>query len=107
MQIYGYQNQEFTGHLIPIHIRESITEFSALGLSQSKAKHLRLGLEPFFSLVPRATIQLPVNGDPLQLLFAVIVALHALEKHLLTLCPTGSSSTVRLTWKALLHHPLL
>ncbi|NLK06251.1 MAG: ATP-binding protein [Spirochaetales bacterium] len=87
MQIYGYQNQEFTGHLIPIHIRESITEFNTLGLSQSKAKHLRLGLEPFFSLVPRATIQLPANGDPMHLLFAVIVALHALEKQLLTLCP--------------------
>jgi magnesium chelatase family protein len=87
MQIYGYQNQGFTGHLIPIHLKRSTTGFSSLGLSQTKAKQLRMGLEPFFSPIPRTTIQLQKGGDPLQLLFAIIVALHALDKHILPLCP--------------------
>lgn len=87
MQIYGYQNQDFVGHLIPIQIRQSTTGFCLLGLPQAKAKHLRLGLEPFFSPMPRAIIQLPKHGEPWQLLFSVNVALHALEKHLTSLCP--------------------
>jgi len=87
MQIYGYQNQDFNGHLIPIHLRQVSTTFCALGLSQAKAKQLRLGLGAFFSPIPRSTIQLQMEADPLQLLFAVIVALHALEKHILPLCP--------------------
>ena len=80
MNIFGYQHVDFQEKLILVEVVRSQYSFTIIGLHNTRRLVLLKSLQAIFGQLPQATIKLPQEADPNQILCAISLAIHCSQK---------------------------